>query len=323
MKMEPLRLVVLGATGFVGRAVMRRLAELPAQAVEVRALVRNQASTLDAPFVQQVHGDIVDIPESLFFDAPHAVLHLATVQRGKDFSTNERGAASLAARLPEPCRAVVYGSSCSVYGFGSQRGFSESASLHAETTLAASRRKSEQILFDAGQDRGMSVFAMRPRMIVGTGDRYTLPRLVDLARKRVTLGTGLQRHTLVDVDDYAESLIRVASNAIERGRQSRQCALNVGYRRPISSNEIAEIVCQEFGIPPARFRLPVAETALRWARYSPLAGLSTTLSLGSLDHFVNVDALQAEVGADLVERDPRVTVRCAAQAIFQQEQARD
>jgi nucleoside-diphosphate-sugar epimerase len=143
---------------------------------------------------------------------------------------------------------------------------------------------------------------LRPRFVVGPGDRHFLPGLVRLAKWRIGIGDGRQASTIVDVCDYAEIILRLAAR-IARAAEPRHEAFNVGYVEPIRFAELAELV----GLRP-RLRIPIRAPALARLRRmggQRLGALAAQLELIGLSHHLDVTALEKVVGRDLVARDPR------------------
>ncbi len=305
MSGDPLRIVLLGGTGFVGRAVLRRVLASGGGDTQVHALVRNDVE-LPAP-VRKFVGSLERLPEGLFFKDPHVVVHLATKQfdgDGRGFGDNVSNAVRLLAALPASTRGLVYGSSASVYGQGNLHAVTETAPLAPETPLAVSRRDTERVLLGGGEQAGRSVYVLRPRIIVGQGDAHTLPGLSRFFAKGLMLGSGEQRLTLLHVDDYADIILRLARRA-QQG-PAVQCALNAGYREPVRFRELAKAL----GAQP-RLTVPASRQAYSFLRRVPsskLRALITRLELFGLSHHLDVSRLAQIVGQDLIHKDPRAAV---------------
>lgn len=302
----PLRIVLLGGTGFCGSAVLRRLRREPG--AEVRALVRRSARRL--PGVAALQGTLAELPPGLFFDDPHVVVHLATKQVDRDgtgFEVNVETTRRLLASLPPSCRGVVYGSSISVYGRGAQRDLAEGAPVRPATPLARSRARAEQAIL-AGAP---AAIVLRPRFVLGRGDRFTLPGLLELCRRRVAVGRGDQGFSVIDVDDYAEVIVRAAARLLA-GPPVRQ-VLHVGYARPLAMLEITAALRRTYALPPPLVRVPVGERLVGVLDRLPFAGaraLATRLELVGLPHHVAVDGLR-RLAPEVAARDPRAALEGA------------
>jgi nucleoside-diphosphate-sugar epimerase len=276
-----------------------------------------------------VEGDLERLPASLFPREPYVVVHVASKQIDRDGSgfdaVNVGGTRALLGALTPACRGVIYGSSISVYGQGAQEGNDEDAPLSPDTPLARSRVDAERAIFDAARSRGFDAFALRPRFILGRGDRFTLPGLVRLFARGISLGSGAQAFTIVDVADYAEVVLRLADR-IARGETARgQCAaLHVGYRRAVTLDEIHRTLSCAFPLPRVRVRVPVTPRITRTLARVPSASVraaTTKLELMGLSHRVSVGRLAGQIGGDLVDRDPLLTLQSAAHALHREASA--
>lgn len=307
-----MRIALLGGTGFVGQALLRRLA---GNEHEVRALARDP-SRLVAEGVEVVAGSLEELPAALFAHEPEVVIHFATKQvdqDGRGFqATNVAGTERLLAALPASARVVLYGSSLSVYGQGPQRGEAEQAlAIRPATALARSRAAAEERILAWAQERSASAHCLRPRFVLGRGDRFTLPGLRRLTAQGRTLGSGEQRFSVIDVDDYAALILALAQEALAAD-EPRQGGLHVGYQRPLSLAELQSALAEGFDLAPPRRRLRLPITAANALAALPLGGLSkqaVKFQLVGQDHYVSVERLRGLVGDTIVARDPReVTV---------------
>lgn len=310
-----MEVVLLGATGFVGSAVLRLAAHY-----RVRALVRDprrlqhMSGTASLRFVE---GDIRTPPRDLFPRQPHIVIHLATKQIDSDGTgfeeTNVEGTRRVVQGFNEGTRGILYGSSVSVYGQQPQIDFDESAPLCPGTPLARTRRRAEQIILDAAAGRGVAAYCLRPRFIVGEGDRHTMPGLVRMVRGGIQPGRGHQRFSMIDVDDYARVLLALTAR-IESGQSSERAALNVAYSRSASLDEVVSVICKAFDLQRPRVRVPINRWMIRGLRNLAGSGpesLATHLELFAFSHTFQVDQLRARIGTTVVEGDPLAALRRA------------
>lgn len=304
----PLQLVLLGAGGFVGSALLR---QLEGRAHGTQVLVHRSVPAPASAAVTLHPGSLTDLPAGLWPDVPHVVIHCASKQidhDGTGFGINLRGIEALCRAITPQTRAVLFASSCSVYGEGAQRGVNEDAPLRPGTPLAQSRAACEARLGQLAAQGRCRVEVFRPRFVLGQGDRHVLPGLARLVRRGLTVGRGQQRFSVIDVDDFARILLARAEAAMQSLPGFE--AFNVGYSRPLALHEIQGALAERLGVPPPRWRIPVHPVllgALAW-----LPGLPVhRLRLMGLDHHLDVRRLHAQLPAPWLALDPLVALRRA------------
>lgn len=310
--------VVLGSTGFVGRALLRLIRQDPG-VTAVRCLVRSPGPDPGADGITYHLGDLQDLPDDLFPATPYVVYHLATVQHEASpdgfVADNMRNARSLGKRITSQCHGLIYTSSLSVLGVGRQRRVDESAPVTPGTELAAARAAVESYLFGLGARLAFPVYCVRTRFVLGEGDARTLPGLHKFLRSGLMLGTGRQRFTVIDVDDLAAVLLALGRRCEERHRLGAPVwtAVHAGYQQPITLAEIRAILRATVGgIPPVPVPLPAGLRFLGILPFARLRTLAGKAELFGLSHWAAVDRLKAEIGTTVTGRDPRDAVRVAA-----------
>lgn len=203
-----MRIALTGATGFVGRAVMRQLA---VRNHEVSVLVRKPAQFTDSGEARVVAGDLFNkMALADLVKGADAVLHLAgaikALRREGYFAANRDGTANLA----EAARAA-----------GTRR-FVHVSSLAARepqlSDYAASKRAAEEVL--STHAAAMNILIVRASAVYGPGDVATLPLLKALTGSLAVFpGRSEQRFSLIHVDDLAavlcEALERDTTGTIE------------------------------------------------------------------------------------------------------------
>ncbi|WP_169788036.1 NAD-dependent epimerase/dehydratase family protein [Caldimonas brevitalea] len=324
--------VLLGATGFVGSAVVRQLATQVScgrRFGDVRLLVHRRRLPL-LPDGASVHaGSVAALPDGLLPAFPHVVIHCASKQidhDGSGFGVNVTGVEHLARAVNRETRAILFVSSHSVYGEGPQRGVREDAPLQPASPLALSRAQCETALAALAARGACAVSVFRTRFVLGPGDRHVLPGLARLLAAGLSVGNGDQRYSVIDVDDFARILLAFAERHLNgTAPRARFEAYNVGYERPISLGEIRALLDERQPLPPPRWRLPVYEPLLRLIGRLPAARLRQMvqrLRLVGHDHYGDVAKLRAALGNDWLQTDPREAVRRALQGLHVEGRAR-
>jgi len=205
------RVLVTGAGGFLGTALVRALA---ARGDEVRALVRGPAPALALPGVELQTGDVTD-PVALRAAVRdrEVVFHLAGVRRSADPQEFRRVNAGATRALLEACEAgaprlsrFVLAGSLSAAG-PSRTPLREGAPLEPIEAYGASKAEAEAIVH-AFAPR-LPVAIARPPRIMGPGDRENL-LFFRIARTGLALDFGDRPLSWIDVDDCARGFLLLA-----------------------------------------------------------------------------------------------------------------
>ncbi len=224
-RLQDRAVLLTGATGFIGRHLLCRLA---ASGARVRALVRPESHplALENIFgrVEVFCGDLRDT-ESLrrAVQGIDLVLHLAAATRG-DWEEAHAATVLGTARLLELARAArvrhfIHISSMAVYDYGRMAPgavVDESAPLeeqpHRRNHYARSKSEAEAIV-RAGLDApGMGVTIVRPGAVCGPGGPAHLPPAVRVVDRRIAfaIGGGVREIPIVHVDDLINALLLLA-----------------------------------------------------------------------------------------------------------------
>ncbi len=279
-------LVITGANGFVGRAVLLRarshFPELP-----IKALIRQEPRQY-LPGITYLKGELPQaIPQELFQRENVILLHFASLLKAPSYQsfhrTNVEGTARLLEAGGERIKKIIYGSSMSVYGQGPFHRISEATLPDPETDLARSRWGAEQEILRFARKDGRSAVLLRPRFILGAGDKETLPAFLRLHRKGLRIGDGEQRFSFIEIDDYAKLICQLAE--FHSGSAE---ALNVAYDESLSFNQMVHALgaFEHRSTVPAGFLIALAG----WI--PPLRNLRTKLQLTGLSQELSVAKLR-------------------------------
>lgn len=252
-------ILLTGATGFTGQAVLAALrSAIPPEQIAV--LVRKPAHRLVTdPGMLRLEGNLGDLGSF----APQltgltAIVHLASKQidtDGKGFEkVNEKGTANviqLAKKLN--VKRVIYLSSTGVYGHGSFTGADEHTPLQPDTPLSQSKSKAEQLVLK-GVAEGI---VLRPRFVIGAGDRHVLPRFQKAAEKLPFLiRKGQARLSFIEVEDLADIILKMIKlPALPPAHTPFVYHLNNGD--PVSIKSLLGHISTELGIEKKRLNLPL------------------------------------------------------------------
>lgn len=260
--MSDRHILVTGATGGLGMAVVR---ELHARGLRVRATGRSPSagevlSGLGAEFVA---ADLTTTDTGKLADGVDSVIHAAALSASwgprADFEAANVTATErlLTASRAAGVRRFVFISSPSIFavyrdrpGIGEGDAPSAPLSDYARTKLQAER------LVLAAAPGTFARCVIRPRALVGPGDRVILPRLAALARRsRMPLPRG--GRALIELTDLRDAA-RAIADAEDRIEAIDGAAINVSGGRPIAVRDLAEALAAAMGRTPELVAVPIA-----------------------------------------------------------------
>ncbi len=256
-----MKVLVTGATGFIGFHVARLLRE---KGVHVRALVRNEgaASFLEDLGVELVPGDIRDIND--VYNGLRGCCHLYHIAADYRlwvpdpktmYDINVQGTRNVMhAALMMSLEKVVYTSTVGVLALSSN-GRASCEQNRAHIRQMAGHYKTSKFIaereVDGFRKKGLPVVIVNPSTPVGAMDRKPTPTgqiIVDFLNNRIPayLDTGLN---IVDVEDVAAGHLLAA----EKGRIGERYILG---NRNVSLREFFELLADHTGKQAPKVRLP-------------------------------------------------------------------
>ena len=267
-----MKAIITGASGFVGRALARRLpsaAALHLGSPDWRAAIA--AADLESATVFHLAARAHrpgDSEERLMHD-----------NRDKSAALGEAAAAKGAERL-------VFLSSIKVNGEESRgRPFREGDPEAPADAYARSKRAAEEALAEIGARRGLALVVIRAPLVIGEGARGNLQALMRIADTAWPLPFGAleNRRTFVHVADLAGLLAVAGTAAQARGR-----VFLAGHADAVSTSRLVSVMRAAWG-RPARL-VPVSARALE--RLAAVGGAAARMR--RLTRSLEVDAGEAQ-----------------------------
>jgi nucleoside-diphosphate-sugar epimerase len=255
-----MKVLVTGATGFLGKHLTETLVE---KGKEVRALVRDMAKAhrLKELGVELCSGDLCD-PSSLFSAAQgvEIVYHCAGRvdewgEKELFYKANVEGTRNLLeAALKNGCK-VVHTSSLTVLALHKSPKPIDETFPYASKVVdfyTETKRRGEKIALEYSQGKGLPVTIVRPGLIWGPGDTKTLPRLIDiLKKKRMFLVNGGKNHLTLS---YCSNVVDGLILAGQSGASGRVYHITDGEK--VTAKDYFCALARLFQLPPPSTTVP-------------------------------------------------------------------
>ena len=220
------KVLVTGATGFLGTRLVKRLA---AEGYPVRALARklSNVGALKKLGVEIVFGDMGDESSiAAAMKGVDVVVHAAAGTSGTE-KDSDTGTIQGTRNVLQACRTsrvkkLVYISSCNVYevaGYIENQVVTEEAQLERLPLLrghySAAKLLAESLVTEAMNHEGYPIVVLRPGTLYGLGaEVYTRMMGVSFAgRIFVVFGDGESELPLVHVDNAVDAIVECISNS--------------------------------------------------------------------------------------------------------------
>lgn len=300
-----MKILITGATGFLGRHAAERLNSL---GFKVRGMGRNPGigALLEKQGIEFCKGHLED--PNFVVEACAAmdfVLHCGALSapwgRAADFyQANVLGTRHvISGCLKHGIKRLVHISTPSLYfDYRDRLNISESALLPLRPCnhYAATKRLAEQ---EIDQAAGLDVITLRPRGIFGPGDQTILPRIIEANRQRRLPLFG-QGKALIDMT-YVGNVVDAMLLCIKASKQASRKKYNITNGEPWAIGDLLMALFQKIGEPflPNLVPYPLAY-GLAWMmetffqKEPPFTRY--TLSLLAKSQTLNIQAARDELG---------------------------
>ena len=261
-------ILVTGASGFVGRAIARRLLGMGAR---VRVLVRSKAKLREAGFspenelgLEVIEGDLLDGPVvRRCCEGVSAIVHAAAkVGDGgppdEYLQINVDAQRDLLASIswPGPFQKFVLVSSLGVYPARNHNGTDESAPISTTGIDPYTRSKAigEREFVRWCEERKFPGVVLRPGFVYGPGDRTVLPRIVARLRSGHFAFFGSGNQCLNNT--WVENLVDAVILALEKDTVPGD-VFNITDDPLVTKKQFIGAVAKALGLPLPRKHLPL------------------------------------------------------------------
>ena len=247
-----MRILVIGGTAFMGREIVRRLAQ---RGHDVTVLHRRPNHDL-GPGIANVQADRADLPamERALRDGHYEAVFDTAFDWGKGTTPEQVEVVARAAN--RDLHRYVFMSSIAAYLPGLERRESDPlVRPDFPNPYAVAKAEAERALFRLSSEEGLPLATFRPPFVHGPRqpfyrEQFFWDRLLD--GRAIILpddGEGLMQWAYVD--DVAESCVR----AIELDG-ARNEAFNIAHEEPLTHREFVEALARVAGVTPRLVPVP-------------------------------------------------------------------
>jgi len=258
-----MRILVTGASGFVGTALCR---ELLARGHAVRAAVRRLSPSAQTGLRQILIPDLAgEFDRRALVEGVDAVVHLAAVaHHAAGEPETRRVNVDATARLVEAAaglaRRFVFMSSVKVHGEDSgNAAYTESDPPRPEDSYGRSKLEAERLLVEHAARSGMELVLIRPPLVYGAGVKANFLRLLSWVDSGLPLPLAnvRNRRSLIYLGNLVDALARCIEHPAARG------PFLLSDEETVSTPELVSRIARALK-RPARL-VPLPTEFLRWA----------------------------------------------------------
>jgi len=257
------RVLVTGASGFIGAQLVIRLAQT---GHTVRALAHDRSGPIDWPKgVKSVRGDVRDTGamKAAATDTD-TVFHLAAKvhdrEEGGDHdaeyhTVNVEGTRNvLDGAVAGGVKRFVFFSSVKAMGEEAEECRDESWTATPLTAYGRSKLAAENLAFEYGTRGNLGVTCLRLPLVYGPGNKGNLFRMIAAIDRGIfpPFPPLQSRRSLVHVTNVVEAAVLAGDNPSARGR----CYI-VADERPYSTRELYELISRALGKQIPRWTVPI------------------------------------------------------------------
>ncbi|MBN1779923.1 SDR family NAD(P)-dependent oxidoreductase [bacterium] len=317
-----MKILLTGATGFLGRHIVRKL---NAEGADVRALVRNTSQTahLESSKLTFIEGNLRDrasIEKAV--KNVDVIVHAATSKGGpwpEFYADNVQGTAWLLEEaVKNKVKRFVFISSVAVYDHGSVKNGAVIAEDHLKEThpnhYSRSKKEAEALIEQANREHGLATVIIRPACIYGPGGFWYPSRLgFSAGRNYTVLGRGTSVVPLSHVDSVAEmiwlSIVKPEAAGKSYNVVEDEAVTRIDFLRMTREYLYPDMKAIRFPAGLARFIAWGLRTGLKMAGMNPPSRLAPlALRLFAMSVFYDNTRAKQDLGWE-PQQDVRQTVR--------------
>lgn len=267
------KILVTGASGMVGRALVQKLIKEGTEVVacDLPGEFENPESLINSPLLELVENDIAHCNWDTVLDNTFQIIHLAAkvhVHKKQDqewdeyYRVNVEATKSLCeAAVNQRVNKFIFLSTVGIYGDSPHTDELGNLIIKPNNDYARSKLLAEQIVRETLVDKVPYVI-LRPVMIFGPGDRGNTGRMIEAIKKKrfFVPGSGDNKRSVIYVDDIIEIICRL----LQRDDIYNQEFI-VSNRQPITLREMCDAITKRLAnnwrVPSVPF--PLAKVAAK------------------------------------------------------------
>ena len=259
-KLARAKVLVTGATGFIGNLLVRRLASMGCR---IKLLVENQYNSDLAEYDVYQGGLFSNDALARASKSTEIVYHLAAftdpdaksseaVERC--FAINVEGTKNLLHSLSPSTKHVVSFSTVYVFGNQNEDVTDEGSPADPITPYGHSKLEAENLIREWGLRYGVMTTCLRLPLVYGPGNKGNILRMIDaVARRRfLVVGKGENTRSMVYVENVIDAAIAVAYREEADGE-----TFIVTDGREYSVLVLYQTISKYLGIRPLPLRIPM------------------------------------------------------------------
>lgn len=268
-----MKILVTGATGFVGRKLV---SELLAAGYDVTTLVRESSNLQDLPDeLHLVYGDMLD-SQSLqaAVTGQEVVIHLAAYFDfyPRDvkllYRVNVEGTQHLLdACLHASIKRFIYISTTEVIGPVADPPGNEETEQRPQFHYSKSKAQAEERVRETSSKADFDHVILRPTGIVGEGDLYTAFEAIEAVNEKqipILPGDGKKNLMYTHLDDVVRGIIAAVDSKTAANQTIILCV-----DEPLTYNELFEFLGETLGVEPPHRKIPTVLAKLGIGLMSP------------------------------------------------------
>lgn len=253
-------ILVTGANGFIGNALMEQLHSLGVNAVGARRHAADCSKEILSPSLEVLSNwtPVLSGKSIVIHTAGRAhVMNEATEDPTSLFrAVNTTGTLTLAKQAAHSgVRRFIFLSSIGVNGNQSTKPFNEADSPQPVEPYAVSKLEAEQGLMELSRETGMEVVIIRPPLVYGPNAPGNFGKLANAVRRGIPLPLGAvtqNRRTLVGLDNLVDLIVTCAYHPAAANQ-----AFLAGDDEDLSTADLLRRMAKAFGVSPRLLPVPV------------------------------------------------------------------